>query len=84
MAYLGLVPGEHSSGPHRRLGAITKAGNSPARRFLVEIAQHYDHPAPSRSLCGFSVKSSIRVLGGEELRLSPLSPPLPSPRFLPP
>ena len=29
----------------RRLGAITKAGNSPARRILVEIAQHYDKPA---------------------------------------
>src|SRR5688572_25086276 len=34
MAYLGLVPGEHTSGPRRRLGAITKAGNSPARRIL--------------------------------------------------
>lgn len=45
MAYLGLVPGENSSGPRRRLGAITKAGNSPARRILVEIAQHYGHPA---------------------------------------
>lgn len=45
MAYLGLVPAEHSSGPRRRLGAITKAGNSPARRILVEIAQHYDQPA---------------------------------------
>lgn len=45
MAYLGLVPGERSSGPRRRLGAITKAGNAPARRILVEIAQHYDHPA---------------------------------------
>jgi transposase len=45
MAYLGLVPGEHSSGPKRRLGAITKAGNSPARRMLVEIAHHYRYPA---------------------------------------
>lgn len=45
MAYLGLVPGEHSSGPSRRLGAITKAGNSPARRMLVEIAHHYRMPA---------------------------------------
>lgn len=45
MAYLGLVPGEHSSGPRRRLGAITKAGNSPARRILVEIAHHYRAPA---------------------------------------
>jgi transposase len=45
MAYLGLVPGEHSSGPRRRLAAITKAGNSPARRILVEIAHHYRYPA---------------------------------------
>ena len=27
MAYVGLVPGEHSSGPKRRQGSITKAGN---------------------------------------------------------
>ena len=32
MAYVGLVPGEHSSGPKRRQGSITKAGNSAARR----------------------------------------------------
>jgi transposase len=38
MAYVGLVPGEHSSGPKRRLGAITKAGNSPVRHILVEAA----------------------------------------------
>ena len=37
MAYVGLVPGEHSSGPKRRQGSITKAGNSAARRMLVEI-----------------------------------------------
>src|SRR5207249_10192011 len=34
MAYLGLVPSEHSSGEHQRRGAITKAGNSPVRRLL--------------------------------------------------
>jgi len=45
MAYLGLVPGEHSSGPRRRLGAITKAGNAPARRMLVETAHLYRYPA---------------------------------------
>lgn len=43
MAYVGLVPGEHSSGPKRRQGGITKAGNSAARRMLVEIAWHYQH-----------------------------------------
>ncbi len=41
MAYVGLVPSEHSSANKRRQGAITKAGNSEARRILVEIAWHY-------------------------------------------
>ena len=45
MAYVGLVPGEHSSGPKRRQGSITKAGNSAARRMLVEVAWHYQHSA---------------------------------------
>jgi len=45
MAYLGLVPTEHTSGPKRRQGGITKAGNSAARRMLVEIAWHYRHDA---------------------------------------
>jgi hypothetical protein len=43
MAYVGLVPAEHSSGPKRRQGSITKAGNSVARRMLVEVAWHYQH-----------------------------------------
>jgi hypothetical protein len=41
MAYVGLVPGEHSSGGKRRQGSITKAGNSAARRMLVEVAWQY-------------------------------------------
>jgi transposase len=45
MSYVGLVPGEYSSGPKRRQGAITKAGNSAARRMLVEVAWHYQHSA---------------------------------------
>jgi transposase len=44
MAYLGLVPSEYSSGGTRRQGSITKAGNSHARWFLVEAAQHYRLP----------------------------------------
>jgi transposase len=43
MADVGLVPGEYSSGPKRRQGSITKAGNSAARRMLVEVAWHYQH-----------------------------------------
>ena len=45
MSYLGLVPSEHSSGQKRRLGAITKTGNSHARRVLIEAAWSYRHPA---------------------------------------
>lgn len=45
MAYLGLVPSEHSSGNRRRQGAITKAGNGHARRMLVECAWLYRYPA---------------------------------------
>jgi transposase len=35
-AFLGLVPGERSSGERRRIGRITKAGNVRARYLLVE------------------------------------------------
>jgi transposase len=44
MAYLGLVPSEHSSGRTRRQGGITKAGNAAARRVLIEAAWSYRFP----------------------------------------
>ena len=44
MGYLGLVPSEDTSSERRRLGSITKAGNSHVRRILVESAWHYRHP----------------------------------------
>lgn len=44
MAYLGLVPSEHSSGDRTMRGGITKAGNGHARRVLIESAWHYRHP----------------------------------------
>jgi transposase len=43
MAYLGLVPGENSSGDKHRRGRITRAGNALVRRLLVEAAWHYQH-----------------------------------------
>jgi len=45
MSFLGLVPSEHTSGTTRRLGAITRTGNSYARRMLVEAAWNYRFPA---------------------------------------
>ncbi|MFH1681103.1 MAG: transposase, partial [Candidatus Eisenbacteria bacterium] len=51
MAFLGLVPREHSSGEGKQRGAITRAGNSHARRLLVEAAWHHRHrPAISLPL----------------------------------
>jgi transposase len=43
MAYLGLVPGENSSGEQHRRGRITRTGNALVRRLLVETAWHYQH-----------------------------------------
>ena len=43
MAYVGLVPGEDSSGEKHRRGRITRAGNALVRRLLVETAWHYQH-----------------------------------------
>jgi transposase len=45
MAYMGLVPSEHSSGPVVKRGPITKTGNTHARRTLIESAQAYRLPA---------------------------------------
>jgi len=45
MAYLGLVPSEHSSGEKHKKGSITKTGNGHARRVLVEASWAYRFPA---------------------------------------
>jgi transposase len=41
MAFLGLIPSEHSTGDRRKGGAITKAGNHRCRNQLIESVQHY-------------------------------------------
>jgi transposase len=45
MAYLGVVPSEHSSGESKSRGGITKTGNGHVRRVLVEAAWQYRYPA---------------------------------------
>lgn len=51
MAFVGLVPREDSTGFKRRVGSITKTGNSRVRRLLVEAAWHYRHrPAVGANL----------------------------------
>ena len=44
MAYIGLVPGERSTGETVRRGSITKMGNARLRHLLVESAWTYRHP----------------------------------------
>lgn len=41
MAFLGLIPSEHSSGDKLRGGPITKSGNPRCRTQLIECVQHY-------------------------------------------
>src|SRR6185437_3294002 len=51
MAYLGLVPSEHSSGKARRQGGITCTGNRHVRWILVEAAWNYRfRPKNSRTI----------------------------------
>lgn len=45
MAYLGMVPGEHSTGARIRRGGLTKTGNGRARKVLIEAAWTYARPA---------------------------------------
>jgi transposase len=51
MAFLGLVPGEHSSGSTRKQGSITKSGNTHVRKLLIEASWHYRYKSsPSKRL----------------------------------
>ncbi|EPG82376.1 transposase, IS116/IS110/IS902 domain protein [Leptospira santarosai serovar Shermani str. 1342KT] len=44
MSFLGLVPGEYSSGPKRKQTSITKTGSPRLRRILVEAAWQHRFP----------------------------------------
>ncbi|WP_028492586.1 IS110 family transposase [Thioalkalivibrio sp. ALE19] len=64
MAYLGLVPSEHSSGSSRRQGGITRTGNGHVRRVLVEAAWNYRFPArKTREIERRAEKASVKVQG---------------------
>jgi transposase len=75
MAYLGLVPSESSTGERVRRGGITKAGNSRARRVLIEGAWTYRFPARMsrlleerqaglpKAVCDIAWKAQLRLCG---------------------
>jgi len=60
-SYLGLVPGENSSGDTRRQTGITKAGNSHVRTLMVESAQCY-----GRGKAGVKSKALARRQSGND------------------
>jgi len=63
MAYLGLVPSEHSSGESTRRGGITRTGNRHVRRILVEAAWCYRfRPATSDRLRAHNQRISSSVI----------------------
>ena len=63
MAFLGLVPGEASSGEQHRRGRITKMGNALVRRILVEASWHYQHrPGVGRALNARRTGQPSRVI----------------------
>jgi transposase len=62
MAYLGLVPSEHSSGGTRRQGGITRTGNGHVRRVLVEAAWNYRFMArKSRVIEARAQKTAVQI-----------------------
>jgi transposase len=73
MKFLGLMPSESSTGERRRQGSITKAGNTHARRVLVEGAWAYRYPAkvsrhvqlrleqPPKAIQDISWKAQVRL-----------------------
>jgi transposase len=73
MKFLGLIPSEYSTGERRRQGSITKAGNTHARRALVEGAWAYRYPAkvsrhlqlrlekPPKGIQDISWKAQVRL-----------------------
>ena len=65
MAYLGLVPSEHSSGKKRQQGGITKAGNGHIRKLLVESSWQYPRPEQ------VSKRLAERRVGTDERTIAP-------------
>ena len=62
MAYLGLVPSEHTSGNSRQQGGITKSGNGQVRRLLIESGWCYRFAArKSRDIEARAKKTSPEV-----------------------
>ena len=61
MAYLGLVPSEHSSGDRTKRGGITKTGNVHVRKAVITAAWKYTSPPR----CSRVLKERQRAVSAE-------------------
>jgi transposase len=62
MAYLGMVPSEHSSGERVRRGGLTKTGNGRARKTLIEAAWTYARPAAAPKAGAAGQPAAVRAI----------------------
>jgi transposase len=62
MAYLGMVPSEHSSGERVRRGGLTKTGNGRARKVLIEAAWTYARPAKGPKAGAAQQPAAVRAI----------------------
>jgi len=75
-SYLGLIPGEYSSGDRQRFGAISKQGNTLMRTLLVEAAQtaaRFDEELRRAAPCFDARRMLVRKPGGFTF---PMRPPV--------
>jgi transposase len=73
MSFLGLVPGEDSSGPKHRQGSITKCGNSHCRWMLVECCPALPKSSEGRKPAHYPADRTKRR--GERTLLEHAKPP---------
>ena len=62
MAFLGVVPSEHSTGDSIRRGAITKTGNGRARKALIEAAWTYTRPTRASAVRSPHHSPAVRAI----------------------
>ena len=72
-AYLGLVPGENTTGGKQRLGSITKHGNSHARAMLVQSAWQMLRSGAKEDPLYRSGESTSRQVRGKKIAVVALA-----------
>ena len=64
-SYTGCCPGEHSSGGHRRVGAIDRMGNGRMRGLLVEVVWRFRRWQPQWQA---AQRTKVKLADGTSMR----------------